>query len=505
MKRELDIRNGPNDKPPTAASLTKWIPLIGGPLLALVMILALDLSPGNRATTYAAAVAVWMAVWWIFEAIPLAITALLPVVLFPALKILSGREVAGLYFNNVIFLFLGGFIVALAMERWQLHRRLALGIIVRIGGNTSFLLLGFMLATAFLSMWISNTATTMMMVPIALGAIARLEADNQAGSQRFVVALLLGIAYAASMGGIATLIGTPPNLALARIYAITFPDQPELSFTRWFAFAFPISVVFLAITWFGLSAWIRRGGDSGTIDRQLFAGDLAQLGPLTREERLVLVHFTALALLWLTRGDLVLGDTLIAGWGSRLGLAGYVDDGTVAVAVATSLFLFRSPNSPSGRLMDWPTAKKLPWHIILLFGGGFALAQGFIASGLSQWVGGRLTGLSALSPILVVAMLALTVTFLTELTSNTATSEMLLPILAAVAVTIGVHPLMLMVPAVLSASCAFMMPVATPPNAIVFSTDRITIAQMARAGVALNLIGVLLVTGAVFLLGGLLF
>ncbi len=489
---------------PIARPSPRRIALIAGPVLALLIVLIFDLVPGNRATTYTAAVAAWMAVWWLFEAIPLAATAILPVVLFPMLKIMSGRDVASLYFNNVIFLFLGGFIVALAMERWQLHRRLALGIISRLGGSASLLLLGFMLATAFLSMWISNTATTMMMVPIAIGAIARLETDGNAANQRLVVALLLGIAYAASMGGIATLIGTPPNLALARIYSQTFPDQPEISFTSWFVFAFPISVTFLAITWVGLSAWVRHDGGSVTIDRRHFANDLAQLGPLAREERLVLVHFVALALLWLTRGDLVLGATRIAGWGSRLGLSGYVDDGTVAVAVATSLFMWRTPNSPSGRLMDWRTARKLPWHIILLFGGGFALAQGFTDSGLSQWIGGKLAGLSQLSPVLIVALIALTLTFLTEFTSNTATAQVMLPVLAAAAVDMGMAPLLLMVPATLSASCAFMMPIATPPNAIVFGTERLTIAQMARAGLALNLIGVVLVTAAMFLLSGLL-
>ncbi len=478
--------------------VAKW----AGPLAALVLVLVVDLDPANRSTTYTAAVAVWMAIWWLTGAAPLAVTAILPVVIFPALRIMPGQAVASLYFNNVIFLFLGGFMVALAMERWQLHRRLALSIIARLGGNIPFLLLGFMLATAFLSMWISNTATTMMMVPIALGAIARLEDGGSGGSPRLTVALLLGIAYAASIGGIATLIGTPPNLALARIYMLTFPEAPEISFTSWFAFALPLSVVFLAITWGGLSIWASRGGHNTGIDRRMFAEDLAELGPMTREEGLVLVHFVVLAFLWLTRGDVIIGASTLSGWGSRLGLTGYVDDGTVAMAVATSLFLVRSGRSPSGRLMDWHTAGKLPWHIILLFGGGFALAQGFTESGLSQWVGAKLAGLSQLPPVLIVASVALTLTFLTEFTSNTATAQVMLPVLAAVAVDIGVHPLMLMVPATISASCAFMMPVATPPNAIVFGTDRLKITQMARAGFFLNIVGVVLVTAAVFLLGG---
>lgn len=479
--------------------VAKW----SGPLFALLVILLVDLDPENPSITYAAAIAVWMVIWWLTEAVPLAITAILPVVTFPFLKIMTGREVAGLYFNNVIFLFLGGFMVALAMERWQLHRRLALTIIAGLGSSPRRLMLGFMVATAFLSMWISNTATTMMMVPIALGALTRLEASNST-SPRLSIALLLGIAYAASIGGIATLIGTPPNLAFARIYAITFPEAPEISFTGWFTFAFPISLVFLTLAWLGLSAWADRSGSDSIIDRRLFADELARLGPMSREERLVLAHFVVLALLWLTRGDVNLGSITIHGWGSLLGLSDYVDDGTVAVAVATLLFFFHSDRSPSGRLMDWDAAKALPWRIVLLFGGGFALARGFMESGLSQWVGDHLAGLAQFPPLVIVITLCLTVTFLTELTSNTATAELLLPILAAVAVSIGIHPLMLMVPATISASCAFMMPVATPPNAIIFGTERLTIPQMAKAGVFLNFIGVILITAALFLLGGVL-
>jgi len=480
--------------------IAKW----AGPLAALLVILLVDLDPEKPAITYTAAVALWMVIWWLTEAVPLAVTALLPVVLFPIFKIMPGLEVAGFYFNNVIFLFLGGFIVALAMERWQLHRRLALTIIAALGSSPRRLLLGFMVATAFLSMWISNTATTMMMVPIALGALARLEASDNNQSPRLAVALLLGIAYAASIGGIATLIGTPPNLAFARIYAITFPEAPEISFTGWFTFAFPLSLIFLALAWGGLSTWASWRRPAAEIDGKLFADELAGLGPMSREERLVLVHFVALALLWLTRGDVNLGSITVRGWGSLLGLSGYVDDGTVAVAVAVSLFLFPSDRSPSGRLMDWRTAKALPWHIVLLFGGGFALARGFTASGLSQWVGANLAGLSHYPPVLIVATLCLAVTFLTELTSNTATAELLLPVLAAVAVSIDIHPLMLMVPATISASCAFMMPIATPPNAIVFGTDRLTIPQMARMGIMLNFTGVALITAALFILGGVL-
>jgi len=473
-----------------------------GPLVALFIILSFDLVPGNRATTYTAAIAAWMAIWWLFEAVPMAITAILPVIIFPLLKIMPGKAVAGLYINSVIFLFLGGFMVALALERWQLHKRLALSIIVRLGGSPATLLMGFMLATAFLSMWISNTATTMMMVPIAMGAISRIESEG--GSKKLGIALLLAIAYSASVGGVATLIGTPPNLALTRIYAITFPENTPISFTSWFVFAFPISIIMLTIIWTGLTLWMAKDNTPLKINRSSFKEELAQLGPVSREERIVLVHFVALASLWLTRGNINAGDVHILGWASRLGLGGFVDDGTVAIAVALSLFLFRTDNSSSGRIMDWETAKKIPWNIVLLFGGGFALAQGFIESGLAAWLGGHMAGVSQLHPIIIVAIIALILTFLTEFTSNTATAEVVLPVLAAVAIEIGVHPLMLMVPATISASCAFMMPIATPPNAIVFGTGHLKIVQMAKPGFILNLVGVLVVTTAVFVLGDLL-
>ena len=473
-----------------------------GPAAAVAVVLLTDLVPGERQVTWAAAVTVWMVIWWLTEALPMAITALLPVVAFPALKILPGAEVAGLYFNSVIFLFLGGFIVALALQRWNLHRRLALLVISATGSSPARLLLGFMLASALLSMWISNTATTMMMVPIALGAIQRLEKAN-GGSLALAGPLLLGIAYGASIGGIATLIGTPANLVFMRTYALTFPEAAEISFTAWLIMALPVSALLFIFGWGGLALWIKRL-DTGSLRGQEnhFAEELASLGPMSREERLVLVHFIVLALLWLTRGDINLGETVVRGWGSRLGLSGYVDDGTVAVAVAMLLFIIPARGTESGRLMDWNTAKQLPWHIILLFGGGFALARGFTTSGLSGWVGSQLGGLATLPTLLMVLSVCLVITFLTEITSNTATVQVMLPILAAVALETGLHPLTLMVPATLSASCAFMMPIATPPNAIVYGTDRIAIRDMVRIGLVLNLIGAAIITVAVFGWGG---
>jgi len=489
----------PRTEPPGTASR---IGLVLGPAAAVALLLLADLDPDRPETTRMAAVAIWMAVWWITEAAPLAVTALLPVVLFPLLGLMAGKTVAPLYFNSIIFLFLGGFMVALAMERWGLHRRIALRIILLIGGGPRRLVLGFMAAAAFLSMWISNTATTMMMVPIGMAVVSRVGAgEGSGGSVRFASALLLGTAYGASLGGIATLVGTPPNPLFIRNLAVLFPEAPEVSFAQWFAFALPLSVVFLVVAWLVLGLFFRLAPLRGLVDRSLFREEQARLGPMSRAEKIVLVDFLALALLWLTRMGLTVGDWQLPGWSGLVADASFLDDGTVAIALALLLFLIPSGRRPGERVMDWPTTRKLPWGIVLLFGGGFALAQGFVDSGLSGWLGGRMEGLSGLPPLLIVLCVCLLITFLTELTSNTATTQMALPVLAAVAVAIEVNPLLLMVPATLSASCAFMLPVATPPNAIIFGTERIRSAEMARVGVILNLVGAVLITLCVYLVG----
>jgi sodium-dependent dicarboxylate transporter 2/3/5 len=480
---------------------TRKIALVVAPLISLCVLLFANLDPQHPEVTRTAAVALLMAIWWITEAIPLAATALLPIVLFPCLGIMKGSVVAPLYFNYIIFLFLGGFVVALAMQRWNLHRRIALKIILLIGAGPRRIILGFMIATAFLSMWISNTATTMMMVPIALAVILKLEESfGPKEIAKFSVGLLLGIAYAASIGGIATLIGTPPNLSFARILTICFPQAPEISFAGWFGFAFPLSALFLVITWRLLTLMFCPPRGEVAADLRTFQEEYAKLGPMAFEERVVLADFLVMALLWLSRNDITIGGLVIPGWATLLRISEYVDDGTVAIIMALILFLIPSRRSPKGMIMDWPTAEKLPWGIVLLFGGGFALASGFRESGLSAWLGGQLKGLAVLPPIMIVIAICTMMTFLTELTSNTATTEMILPIIASVSVAVKLNPLLLMIPATLSASCAFMLPVATPPNAIIFGTKRLEAADMARAGILLNFVGVCLITLAVYFL-----
>jgi len=483
----------------------KKISLLVVPFLCLLFILFFDLSPGHPGITYTAAIALLMALWWITEAIPLAATALIPLVLFPAFGIMDGKTVSNQYINHIIFIFIGGFLVALAMERWNLHKRLALRILMMVGVHARFILLGFMLATALLSMWISNTATTMMMVPIAIAIVSNLEEMlGREKVRKFSIGIFLGIAYSASIGGIATLIGTPPNLSFVRIFNIFFPKAPEISFAKWFFFAFPISVAFLFFVWIVLSLVFcpRKGIE---LDKKIFTDQYKALGPISFEEKVVLVDFLMLVFLWMFRANIKIGSFTIPGWSNLFPEAKFINDGTVAITIALLLFLIPSKNQNhrdnDRRVLTWKTASRLPWNIVLLFGGGFALASGFKESGLSTWMGEQLKGLGSLSPILIIACICLLITFLTELTSNTATAEILLPILAALAVSLRVNPLLLMIPGTLSCSFAFMLPVATPPNAIVFGTNRLRVSDMVRIGVILNLVGVIVITAAVFLIG----
>lgn len=474
--------------------------LILGPVFFLV-ILFLDLEPGRPVVTRMAAVAVLMAVWWITEAIPLAATALIPMVFFPLLGILKGKATAQAYMNSTILLFVGGFMIALAMERWRLHKRIALVIIRFIGGGPSRIVLGFMVAAWFLSMWISNTATAIMMLPIGMAIVSKMEEQfGEMKSHSFTVALMLGIAYACSAGGIATLVGTPPNLVLQRVFELTFPGAPPLSFGQWFLLGFPLSVILGGTIWLLLTRVFFRFPEEIRIDREIVESEYLGLGPVSHEEKIVGMVFACTALLWIFRKKLMLGFATIPGWSGLLPFPGMIDDGTVAIFMA--LILFFVPAKDGGAmLVDASIFQKLPWGIVLLFGGGFALARGFHVTGLSALIGNRMMGLSHVPSIIMIAVICLTLTFLTELTSNTATSQMILPILASVAAAMKINPLLLMIPATISCSCAFMLPVATPPNAIVFGSNRLKIMEMAKAGIFLNLVGVPIITLFFYFLG----
>ena len=481
--------------------------LILGPIL-FAAIWMMDLNPGKPEVTRMAAIAALMAVMWVTETIPMAATALIPIVLYPLMGIMKGKSAAGVYFNSTIFLFMGGFLIALAMERWNLHKRIALLTVKTIGGGPSRIVFGFMAASAFLSMWISNTATAVMMLPIALSIVYKMEEQFSAEDTRsFTLPLLLGIAYAASMGGSATLVGTPPNLVLTRTFEQLFPTAPPISFGTWMLMALPLSFAMLAVIWFLLTQVFYRTPAHVKVDHSVVEQEYKNLGTITSEERKVLMVFIATAVLWIFRKDLNIGIAIIPGWAELLPFPKLIDDGTVAITM--SMFLFFMPttreDAESATILDSTVFSKLPWGIILLFGGGFALAKGFQVSGLSEFIGNKLQILEGASSIAMISGICTTLTFLTELTSNTATTQMILPILSSIAVAMKINPLMLLIPATLSASCAFMMPIATPPNAIVFGSGRIKIFEMVKAGVLINFIGVAVITGLFLMVGTLIF
>ncbi len=402
--------------------------LIYAPLISLSLILFGDVAPENPKIAYTLAIAILMAIWWVTEAIPIAATALLPVVLFPLFGVVDGKTVSAMYFNHLIFLFLGGFLMALAMKRWNLHRRIAIKILIFFGISPGRILMGFMFATAFLSMWMSNTATTMMMTPIALSIIHKLEEIlDKERLGNYSCGLLLGIAYSASIGGVATLVGTPPNLSFARIVTIIFPAAPEISFADWFFFAVWISVLMFMAAWLLLFVMYKPAKSWKGLDRKEFRKEYKLLGKTQPEEKIVFILFVIMALLWIFRSGFNFGSVNIPGWSQLFNNPDYINDGTVAIFISVILFIIPSKTKKGERLMDWETANRLPWNIVILIGGGFALAKGFIDSGLTVWFGEQLSGLAGTDPMLLTSVIVTMMSFLTELTSNIATTEMILP------------------------------------------------------------------------------
>ena len=428
-----------------------------------------------------AAVAVLMALLWITEAIPIPATALLPVVLFPVLGVMPIEDATANYANHLVFLFLGGFWIAAAVERSELHRRIALHVLGLVGDRQDRIIFGFMAATAFLSMWLSNTATTMMMLPIAMAVAGRLDGGAHTPFGR---SLMLGIAYAASIGGVGTLIGTPPNAVLAGIVEKT--QGISIGFGQWMQFGVPLALVMLFICWWYLTHLnARLGAREGERGLQMIAQERVGLGGMSRAEQRVMLVFGAVAVLWVAKG--------LFPWSWLNGL----NDSTIAMAGALALFVIPAGTDDRSALLDWESAVHIPWDVLILFGGGFALAQGFQQSGLTGWIGQQLDFLQHLHWfVLVVAVAAVTI-FLTEMTSNTATASMLLPIVAGLAAAAGQEAFTPMVATALAASFAFMLPVATPPNAIVFASRQVTIAEMARAGIWMNLIGITVIAAFV--------
>ena len=443
-----------------------------------------------------------MATLWITECIPIPVTALLPLVLFPLFGVHEFANVAKSYANSNIFLFMGGFFIAMAMQKWGLHRRIALYLILAIGTSPRRIVLGFMVATALLSMWISNTATTMMLYPIGLAIILHLmesgvglETNTDRMTSDFRTALMLGIAYAASIGGIATLVGTPPNIVFVSAFSSLYPEAPEISFLYWLIVGLILLFLFLPLCWLVLTKLaFKVSREKLPGGRGLIREEIGKLGPMQLEEKIVAIVFAATALAWITRKDLTIGSINLFGWSSLLGVENFVHDASVAMTAAIILFVIPSSVKKGQFLLDWESAVKIPWGILVLFGGGIALAEGFKTSGLAEWFGTQLSLLGAVPIPVMIMLTSTTLTFMTELTSNIATTTLFMPILASTAAAISAHPLLLMIPATISASCAFMLPVATPPNAIIFASGYVSIPQMARTGILLNLIGIVLVT-----------
>ncbi|MFD2638135.1 SLC13 family permease [Piscibacillus salipiscarius] len=469
--------------------------LILGPLLFIVTLQFLSF-PGMSAEAQAIlASTLWIATWWVTEAIPIAATALLPIILFPLTGGLELGDTTSAYGDDIIFLFMGGFLIALGMERWNLHKRIALTIIKMVGTGLNRLILGFMIATAFLSMWISNTATAMMMVPIGSAIIYKMRESaetnasevSQAESDKFSKALMLAIAYSASIGGLGTLIGTPPNALFAGVVDNLF--NVTVSFATWMMFGVPIVIILLTIAWFYLvKVAFRLDIDEFPGGKSVIDDEMKEIGSMSTEEKFVLTVFSLTALAWISR-SFILQDLLPG-----------IDDAVIAITGALILFLIPSKNKKGEFIMDWDTAKGLPWGILLLFGGGLAIAAGFSDTGLAEWIGEQMTGLQGLNFVLIVAIITAIVILLTEISSNTATATMLLPIMASLASAIQVHPYSLMIAGALAASCAFMLPVATPPNAVVFGSGYLRIEDMAKAGLWLNVVAVIIITAAIYLL-----
>ena len=547
----VQVELGDNESVETP--LRSRIGLFLGPAAFLFMLFFVELDPSNPMVTRMAAVIAWMAIWWITEAIPLSATALLPIVLFPLLGIMRGRaqsaaglidaegaglpsgvalsdldivypNVAAQYMDWIILLYLGGFIIATAVEKWNLHKRIALSILRIIGGKPHRLVLGFMVATAFLSMWLSNTATAMMMMPMGMSLVLLYEELNEktrlAGGQvdarapNLALTLLLGIAYSASIGGVATLIGTPPNGVLVTQMGQLFPDAPEFAFMTWMSFALPMSLVFLLTSWVLLTRFVfPLPATTPFSGKEFIAEEIEKLGPITTEERRVRGVFIAVAVLWMTRKERLFGEDVdIFGWSYYLDrlfekfgaapISSLIDDGTVSIAMALTLFIIPASKSVGGRLMDWEDTKNVPWGILLLFGGGLAIAKGFSTSGLGTYMASQLQVLLGdASPFAIVISTVGFITLLTEVSSNVATISLALPIMASLSQAIAVHPLLLIIPTTLAASCAFMLPVSTPPNAIIYASGRVPITKMVIAGLWLDLLSVIIVTAFVYTLG----
>lgn len=458
-------------------------------VFALVLILPTPEGMTFQAKSVAATVLL-MSIWWITEAIPVFATAFLPLALYPLLQILPAKETAVNYGHNYVLMMLGGFFLAKAIEVQNLHKRIALVIINIFGVSRKRILLSMMIATAFLSMWIANVTAAVMMFPIALSIISKEETETS-GKSTFGTAMMLGIAYSATIGGLGTLIGTPTNLIFIGILEKLFPNAPSVTFFTWLKVGIPILIIFLPVFCFYLVRYFKVSGNLSNNDT-IIKDELKALGKTTVGEKRVIYVCLIAILGWVLREDFVFGQTVIPGWSSLLGLEKYVHDSTVSIAA--SLLLFMLPADKERRLIDWKTASQVPWGVVIIVGGGYAIAAGFESTGLANWLGGQLAFVSSYPFLIVLILIIGFVMIFTEFNSNTATANILLPVLASMAVAAGTNPLLLMIPATVASSLGFMMPAGTGPNTVIFGSGRVTVKDMVKCGVWLNLISMVLLT-----------
>jgi sodium-dependent dicarboxylate transporter 2/3/5 len=477
-------------------SLKRYIPIFAGPLVASILWIFFDLQPGNPKVTLMAGIAVWMAIWWFTEAVHLAVTALIPMLLMPILGLADAKLVAQQYTDSIIFLFLGGFMIAFAIEKWDLHKRIAIKILSVVGTKPTSILFGVMLTAYLISNWISNTATCMMLFSAVLALILETEKyiDTEKHRNHFAAALLLGLAYSATIGGLATPVGTPPNMYFFKAYKEAFPENTDLNFLSWAAIGFPLSFLFLIATYFVLSKYYFEKTLKINLTKSFFKDNYVSLGKSCYEEKWVFGIFITCAVLWFTRADVDLGSFKYKGWGHIFPQSKFVDDSIVAVAAALLLFLIPSKKNKGEALLTWDDAKKIRYDIILMFGSGFALAYGFEVSGLSTWLADSLKVLQGANPFVIIICICAVVCLISEFASNIASIQLAIPVMIALQKNLDLPPIVLMIPATFAASLGFMLPVATAANTIVFGTKKIEIKDMFKVGLILDIIGIVLIS-----------
>ena len=482
--------------------MKKSIQKILGPILGTLVYFLLKTQTNDHKIAATGGIGIWMATWWITEAVNIYFTSLIPITFLPLLGVVSMKELGPMYMPDIIFFFIGGFLLAFALEKWEIHRRIALKILLLIGNSPQRLLLGFMLTSYFLSMWILNTAVVMMLLPAAMAVFKQIQTTNNKND--LSTPFLLGIAYAASIGGTATLIGTAPNLYFMDFFNENLSNYEPVTFGAWFLIGLPASFVFVIGTFLVISKKYLRHTPTSLFHVEEIKTQYQSLGKINTDQWLVSIVFGITVILWFTAKKMDLGSLEFSGWLALFENPTYIKESTIAMLGAFVLVITPS-QTKSGNLLDWEAAKKIPLGIIFLFGGGFALAKVIGTSGLGLWLGDQLVFLKAFNPVIVVIGLALFMTFFTELTSNTASTILMLPILMPVAQNVDLHPMIIMMPVVMSASFAFMLPVATPPNTIVYGTEKIKIKDMIRTGLILNLMGVLISLLAVLVWGRFIF